>query len=149
MPWRFPRGTTRHAHAESPRQIFSCHPDPYVLWTVAQHDAPAGLEFPQKTDDLAIREYQVGKVQHDGCAARDCVERLAELADVLDVEATADRQDDGSAVSCALNLEHRGCSERNCRSNRKRVKCHGLVQAPDGRDFASGEILDELRSGSL
>ena len=96
---------------------FGGHPDPDVLWTVAKHDAPPGLEFPQKTDDVTIREYQVGKVQHDGCAARDCVERLAELADVLGVESTADRQDDGSAVSRALNLEHRTCSERKCRSN--------------------------------
>jgi hypothetical protein len=112
--------------------VLGGHPDPDVRRTVAKHDALAGLEFPQKTDDVTIREYQVRKVQHDGCAARDCVERLAELADVLGVEATADRQHDGSAVSRAMNFEHLGCSERNCRSNRKRVNLKGVRRRQTG-----------------
>ena len=58
-------------------RVESCHPAPDVRRTVAKHDALAVLEFPQKTDDVTIREYQVRKIQHNGCAARDCVERLA------------------------------------------------------------------------
>src|ERR1700752_1773381 len=90
--------------------VLGCHPQSDVGRTIAEHDALAGLEFPQKTDYVTIREYQVREVQHDGCADRNGVERLAEFVDVVGVETTADRQYDGCAFSRALDLEHCGRS---------------------------------------
>ena len=106
-------------HTCSPNAL-DCHPHSNVRRTVAKHDTLAGLEFPKKADNVTIREYQVRQIQYDRTAARDCVERRAEFADVFGVESTADGQHDGSGVSRALNLQQRhDCAERNCRSNRK------------------------------
>src|SRR5260370_23471856 len=75
----------------------------------------------QKADGLTICEEQIRKVERDGVALRQCVERLTQLADILGAESAADDQDRDRTVGRALYLEHqRGYAGCNSRSNRKR-----------------------------
>jgi hypothetical protein len=101
--------------------VLGGHPDPDVRRTVAKHDTLAFFELPQQTNNNAIREDEVLKVQRNGLVDWDCVEQLAQLRNILGIESAAHRQHDGAPVSLLLNLEHRPRSERNCRSNRQRL----------------------------
>jgi hypothetical protein len=101
--------------------VLGGHPDPDVRRTVAKHDALAFFKVPQQTNNSAIREDEVLKVQRNGLVDWDCVEQLAQLRNILGIESAAHRQHDGATVSLLLNLEHRQRSGRNCRSNRQRL----------------------------
>ena len=101
--------------------VLGGHPDPDVRRTVAKHDALAFFELPQQTNNNAIREDEVLKVQRNGHVDWDCVEQLAQLRNIRGIESAAHRQHDGAPVSLLLNLQHRPRSGRNCRSNRQRL----------------------------
>ena len=82
------------------------HPDADICGTVAKDDASAGCAIAQVADGVTIGEDQIRKVQdHDG-TGRFCVDQLAQLAYVLGVESTAEREHDGP-VHRALNLQQR------------------------------------------
>jgi hypothetical protein len=65
-------------------------PSSNVRRTVPKHNSPGGLAVAQKADCLTICEKQIRKVERDGVALRQCVERLTQLVDILCVESAAD-----------------------------------------------------------
>ena len=65
-------------------------PSSNVRRTVPKHNSPGGLAVAQKADGLTICEKQIRKVERDGVALRQCVERLTQLVNILCVELAAD-----------------------------------------------------------
>ena len=85
-------------------------PPSNVRRTVPKHNSPRSLAVAQKADGLTICEEQILKVERDGVALPQNVERLTQLVDILCVESAADGQHRDRTVSRALYLEHRpGC----------------------------------------
>jgi len=82
------------------------HPDADVAWTVAKDNAIAGFAVAQQVNGVRIGEDHIREVQHHDGTGRFCVDQLAQLAYVLSVESTADREHDGP-VPRALNLQQR------------------------------------------
>jgi len=82
------------------------HPGADVRWTVAKDNAITGFAVAQVANGVTIGEDQIREVQQHDCTGRFCVYQLAQLADVLSVESTADREHDGP-VHRALNLQQR------------------------------------------
>jgi hypothetical protein len=82
------------------------HPDADVRCTVAKDNAITGFAVAQGANGVTIGEDQIREVQHYDGTGRFCVDQLAQLADVLNVELTADREHDGP-VHRALNLQQR------------------------------------------
>jgi hypothetical protein len=93
------------------------HPGADVRRTVAKHNAITGFAVAQVPNGVMIGEDHIREVQrHDG-TGRFRVYQLAQLADVLGVESTADREHDGP-VHRALNLQQRhDRTSRNYRSS--------------------------------
>ena len=86
--------------------LLSGHPEADVRWTVVKDNAITGFAVAQGANGVTIGEEHIREVQdHDG-AGRFCIDQLAQLADVLSVELTADREHDGP-VHRALNLQQR------------------------------------------
>jgi|GEM_PF-3882411 len=103
------------------------HPGADVRRAVAKHNALAGFAVAQQAHGVTIRQDQIGQVQHHDGTSRFSVDQPAQLADVLSIESTADREHNGR-LHRALNLQQRhGCAERNCRSKRKRLNLKVLV----------------------
>jgi len=86
--------------------LISGHPDADVRWTVAKDNAIAGFAVAQGANGVPIGEDQIRAVQHHDGTGRFRVYQLAQLAYVLSVEPTADREHDGP-VHRALNLQQR------------------------------------------
>jgi hypothetical protein len=82
------------------------HPDADVLRTVAKDNSITGFAVAQVANGVTIGKDQIREVHHNNGAGRFCVYQLAQLADVLSVEPTADREHGGLAHR-ALNLQQR------------------------------------------
>jgi hypothetical protein len=82
------------------------HPHADVGWTVAKNNAITGFAVAQVANGVTIGENQVHEVQHHEGTGRFCLYQLAQLAYVLSVESTADREHDGP-VDRALNPHQR------------------------------------------
>ena len=86
--------------------VLGGHPGADVRWTVAKHNAIAGFAVAQAANGVPIGEDQIREVQHHDGTGRFSFDQLAQLAHVLSVESTADREHDGP-VHRALNLQQR------------------------------------------
>jgi hypothetical protein len=82
------------------------HPYADVRWTVAKDKAITGFAVAQVANGVTIGEDHIREVQYHDGTGRFCVDQLAQLAYVLSVESTADREHDGP-VHRALNLQQR------------------------------------------
>jgi len=82
------------------------HPGADVRWTVAKDNATTGFVVAQVANGVPIGEDQIREVQHHDGTGRFCVDQLAQLAHVLNVESTADREHE-DRVHPALNLQQR------------------------------------------
>jgi len=80
------------------------YPGAHVRWTVAEHNATTGFVVAQVANGVPVGEDQIREVQHHDGTGRFCVDQLAQFAHVLNVESTADREDEGR-VHPALNLQ--------------------------------------------
>jgi hypothetical protein len=80
------------------------HPDADVPWTVAKDNAIAGFAVAQQVNGVRIGEDHIREVQHHDGTGRFCVYQLAQFADVVRDESTADREHGGS-IHRALNLQ--------------------------------------------
>jgi hypothetical protein len=92
------------------------HPPPDVRGTIAKGNTSSSFVLSQETDGVTIGEDQVRKIQDKDTAGRLCFDYLAQLAHIVRVKLTTDRQHQRSAAR-AMNLQHRPCrSERNCQA---------------------------------
>ena len=82
------------------------HPCADIRRTVAKHNATTGFIVAQVANGVPIGEDQIREIQHYDDTGRFCVDQVAQLAHVLNVESTADREDE-SRVPPALNLQQR------------------------------------------
>jgi hypothetical protein len=82
------------------------HPGADVRRAVAKHNAISGLVVAQVPDGVPIGEDQIRQVQYHDDTGWFCVDQLAQLAHVLSIESTADREHEGR-LQPALNLQQR------------------------------------------
>jgi len=82
------------------------HPGTDIRRTVAKHNTTTGFVVAQVANGVPIGEDQIREVQHHDGTDRFCVDQVAQLAHVLNVESTADREHEGR-VHPALNLQQR------------------------------------------
>ena len=82
------------------------HPGADVRRTVAKHNATTGFVAAQVANGVPIGEDQIRQVQHHDDTGRFCVDQVAQLEHVLNVESTADREHE-DRVHPALNLQQR------------------------------------------
>lgn len=82
------------------------HPGADVRRTVAKHNATTGFVVAQVANGVSIGDYQIREVQHHEGAGRFSVDQVPQLAHVLNVQSTADREHEG-LVHPAMNLQQR------------------------------------------
>ena len=82
------------------------HPCADVRRTVPKHNAIGGFVIAKVANGVAIGENQIREVQRRDGSGRFCVDQVAQLAHVLDIQSTADHEHEGR-VHPALNLQQR------------------------------------------
>jgi hypothetical protein len=82
------------------------YPGADIRRTVAKHNATTGFIVAQVANGVPIGEDQIREIQHYDGTGRFRVDQVAQLAHVLSVESTADREHKGW-VHPALNLQQR------------------------------------------
>src|SRR5882762_2324518 len=75
-----------------------------VCGTVVKHHARTSFAVAQEAHRFTVRQNQVGQVESYDGTSRLCINQLAEFAEVLSIEVTADRKDH-RPIHCAVNLQ--------------------------------------------
>jgi hypothetical protein len=89
------------------------HPRPDVRGTIAKDDTSPSFILSQKADGVTIGENQVRKIQDKDTSGRLSIDYLAQLAHIVRIKSTADREHNLSPAG-AMNFQHRPHrSERN------------------------------------
>jgi hypothetical protein len=97
----------------SRRSFSPTHPRPDVRGTIAKDNASSSFVLSQETDGVTIGEDQVRKIQDKDTSGRFSIDYLAQLAHIVRIKSTADREHNVSPAG-AMNFQHRPPrSERN------------------------------------
>jgi hypothetical protein len=115
------------------------HPPSDVRGTIAKDNTSSSLVLFQETDGVTIGQDQVRKIQDKDTAGRLQVDDLAQLAHIVGVKLTADREHHRSAAG-AMNFQHRPVAPNAiARPFGGSLNAGGLADAAR-RDFANGEM---------
>jgi hypothetical protein len=113
--------------------VLACYPGPDVRGTVAKHNTPARFVLSQELDGVTIGQDQIPKIQGKDAAGGLGVDELAQLAHIVRVKLTADREHNPSAAR-AMDFQHRPRrSERNCHAIRKSLNVRGSGRRGEAR----------------
>ena len=82
------------------------HPRPDVRGTIAKDNTSPRFILSQKTDGATIGENQVRKIQDKDTSGRFSIDDLAQLAHIVRIKSTADREHNLSPAD-AMNFQHR------------------------------------------